>query len=181
MNSTVTNQTIILLCLSKFCNHRGKIYSEKHQWMLKILGTSLMRNRIFTYLAPHRLLTNYKEKNSPLHRNLANTTFMFLLDTMPWDGHIGFLVFLQKMHNLILIMKKIADKFELRDILHNNWFTHFQSVKITEEDKEIAPVRRLKWYDNSYGLSCIPPKKIPWSPNPRPHTSKCNLIWREGL
>lgn len=142
MNSTVTNQRIILLCLSKFCNHRGKIYSEKHQWMFKVLGTGL-RNRIFTYLSPHSLLTNYKEKNSPLHRNLANTAFMFLLNTMPRGTHWFFGISAKNAQSES-IHEKIADKFELRDILHNNWLTYFQRVKVTEENKEIALVRRLK-------------------------------------
>lgn len=142
MNSTVTNQRIILICLSKFCNHRGEIYSEKHQWMLKVLGTSL-RNRIFTYLSPHRFLTNYKEKNSPLYRNSK-----YSLHVPPGynalRGTHWFFGISAKNAQSDSNHEKITDKFELRDILHNNWLTYFQSVKVTEEDKGIAPVRRLK-------------------------------------
>lgn len=95
--------------------HSGK----KHQWILKLLGESEMKNEILHGLkvSLHKIFINYRGENKVnlQWRNLPDivlsaqtplNSYHVPSDLMQWEHGITSVTFWPKIHNLSLIMKK---------------------------------------------------------------------------
>lgn len=57
--------------------------------------------------------------------------------------HITCVLFLPKVHNLTLIVRKTSDKPKLRDVLQNNHPVFFKDVKVREDQERLKSCHRL--------------------------------------
>ena len=83
-----------------------------------------------------------------------NTSHHVFLHMILWEEHkIIYVVFLPKMHNLNLIIKKHQKKKnQFRDSLQNNWLEIFNIVRVIKVNEELnnSDWRRLKRHNNTW-------------------------------